>query len=567
MAAFPIRVAAASSAEGLPSIASDGSASAWAGRRDISRPVLLVGFLHQGNLGLGYLSATLKQFGYRVEVLDFEEDTDTLVAKALAMQPMLVGFSLIFQFYVRRFDALASAMRDAGLQCHFTIGGHFPSLSSEETLRTVGAVDSVVRYEGELTLLELVDHIGTGADWHAVPGLAWRDKDGAFRVNADRHLIHDLDSLPWPDRDYEFETILGQRMAPLIASRGCSRTCSFCSIHVFYRNAPGKVVRLRQPRHVVAEMHHLHHERGVNIFLFQDDDFPVYGKVWRRWSRELIAELRQAGLVGRILFKLNCRADAVEPELFAELRDAGLFIVYMGLESGSDEGLNTLNKGLDVAQNVEAVRLLKSLNITFEFGFMLFDPSSSFRSIRENLDFLRLICANGSAAAVFCRMLPYDGTPIKTQLALEGRLRGDVVNPDYDFLDLRINGLFDDLNDLVHVAGWIHGHRALSPKLNWAWIELAVVDRLFPAVVGRAAYERQLRAITKASNELLFRLVHDVVNAHEAGQAHRWTEDRLAGPCDALLARLAGARDGFVERNRDVLLTALQQQGLFEAAA
>jgi anaerobic magnesium-protoporphyrin IX monomethyl ester cyclase len=550
----------------IPLVAADPAATPWVGVRNTTRPILLIGFLHQGNLGLGYLSATLKQFGYRVEVLDFEDDPDTLAARALALEPMLVGFSLIFQFYVRRFDALAARLREAGVACHFTVGGHFPSLSSDETLRLIPAMDSVVRYEGELTLLELADRIGTGQPWQGIAGLAWRDADGQCRVNAERHLIHDLDSLPWPDRDYEFEIVLGQRMAPLVASRGCSRTCSFCSIHVFYRNAPGKVVRLRQPRQVVAEMHHLHHERGVNVFLFQDDDFPVYGKAWRRWSRELIAELKAADLVGRILFKLNCRADAVEPELFAELRDAGLFIVYMGLESGSEDGLDTLNKGLEVAQNVEAVRLLKELGLTFEFGFMLFDPSSSFKSIRENLAFLRTICANGAVAAVFCRMLPYDGTPIKTQLALEGRLRGDVVSPDYDFLDLRINTLFEDLNHLVHVAGWIHGHRALSPKLNWAWIELAVVDRLFPAVAGRAGYERQLRAITKASNELLFKLVDEVVDAHEQGRPHRWTEARLAGPCDALLERLASARDGFVERNRAVLMGALQQQGLVPAA-
>ena len=100
-----------------------------------------------------------------------------------------------------------------------------------------------------------------------------------------RHLIHDLDTLPWPDREYEPEAILGQRAMPILASRGCSRTCSFCSIHVFYRAAPGKVVRLRKPRRVVEEMLHLHHEKGINIFLFQDDDFPVFGNAWRRWRK------------------------------------------------------------------------------------------------------------------------------------------------------------------------------------------------------------------------------------------------------------------------------------------
>lgn len=535
--------------------------------RDTSKPVLLVGFLHQGNLGLGYLSATLRGAGYRVEVLDFEDDVEVLVDRARQLDPLLIGFSLIFQFYVVRFAALADALREAGIACHFTVGGHFASLSSAATLELMPAVDSVVRYEGELTLLELADCIGSGCDWHAVSGLAWRDATGACRVNPDRHLIHDLDRLPWPDRDYEFETVLGQRMAPLVASRGCSRTCSFCSIHVFYRSAPGKVVRLREPEAVVAEMNHLHRDRGVNIFLFQDDDFPLFGKAWRRWTRRLIDALRAADLWGRILFKLNCRADAVEPELFTELRDAGLFIVYMGLESGNDEGLNTLGKDLGVDENLRAVRCLRELGLTFEYGFMLFDPGSSFESIRQNVLFLRDIVDDGRNAAVFCRMLPYDGTPIKDELAREGRLRGDVSSPDYDFLDLRINGLFEDLNHLVHVAGWIHGHRALSPKVNWAWIELAVIDRLFPSVKGRAAYEGKLRAITRSSNDLLFRVVDDVTDAHEQGVDHGWDDARLAPPCDDLLRRLASTRDEFVRKNEKVLLTALIDQGLARVAA
>jgi anaerobic magnesium-protoporphyrin IX monomethyl ester cyclase len=399
-----------------------------------------------------------------------------------------------------------------------------------------------------------------------VPGIAYRDDAGACRITAPRHLIHDLDTLPWPDREYEPEAILGQRAMPILASRGCSRTCSFCSIHVFYRAAPGKVVRLRKPRRVVEEMLHLHHDKGINIFLFQDDDFPVFGNAWRRWTRELLAEMRAADLVGRVLWKLNCRADAVEPELFAEMRDAGLFLVYMGLESGSEQGLETLAKGVDVGQNLAAVRVLKELGLTFEFGFMLFDPSTTFDSIRDNIAFLRAIVGDGSNAAVFCRMLPYDGTPIKVTLAQQGRLRGDVCDPDYDFLDLRVNALYDELSELVHVAGWIHGHRALSPKINWAWNELAVLDRLFPALQGRAAYERTLRAITRASNELLFRLVLDITAAHESGGSHRWTAGRLAAPCDRLLERLAAARDGFVARNQAVLLQTLQAQGLAVAA-
>jgi len=213
---------------------------------------------------------------------------------------------------------------------------------------------------------------------------------------------------------------------PLLASRGCARTCSFCSIHTFYRSAPGKVVRLRKPAEVVREMKMLRDQGGVTVFLFQDDDFPLFGKKWRAWAGEFVDELHWADLPGRVIWKISCRADAVDAELMARMRDAGLYLVYMGLESGTEEGLQTLNKEISVEQNLAAVRTLKSLGIRFEFGFMLLDPSSSFASVRGNLAFLRQIVGDGSASATFCKMLPYDGTPIKQALEAPGRLKGDI---------------------------------------------------------------------------------------------------------------------------------------------
>src|SRR5260370_27277296 len=101
--------------------------------------------------------------------------------------------------------------------------------------------------------------------------------------------------------------LLGRHVMPLLASRGCIRTCSFCSIHVFYRTAPGKVVRTRKPSRVVEEMQMLHQEQGTTVFLFQDDDFPLYGTVWKQWANAFVDELHRNRLVGRIIWKINCR--------------------------------------------------------------------------------------------------------------------------------------------------------------------------------------------------------------------------------------------------------------------
>jgi radical SAM superfamily enzyme YgiQ (UPF0313 family) len=208
-------------------------------------------------------------------------------------------------------------------------------------------------------------------------------------------------------------------------------------------------VRTRKPaRSSIASA-----ERGTTIFLFQDDDFPLFGHVWRRWAGEFVEELHRSALPKRVIWKMNCRADAVDPELFAAMRDAGLYLVYMGLESGNEEGLKTLHKQITVEQNRRAVDVVKGTGLLFEYGFMLFDPSSTFDSVRANLAFLRAIVGDGSTAAIFCRMLPYDGTPIKDDLARSGRLRGDVSSPDYEFLDRRLNEFYDALTEFIDIRG------------------------------------------------------------------------------------------------------------------
>jgi anaerobic magnesium-protoporphyrin IX monomethyl ester cyclase len=527
-------------------------------RRDLDRPIMLVGFQVQGNLGLGYLAATLRQFGYRVEVFDFQRDRKELLAAARQLQPLLIGYSLIFQFYINQFSALMKYLRVNGVTCHFTMGGHFPSLSYESALTLAPELDSIVRFEGELTLLELADFLGTGRDWRTIQGIAFRGASGAVSTPP-RALVKDLDQLPFPDRDFKTHHILGRAIMPILASRGCVRTCSFCSIHMFYRSAPGKVVRTRKPAEVVREMRFLNETQGTTVFLFQDDDFPLYGAVWRRWAQEFVDELHHGGLAGRVVWKINCRADAVEADLMQSMRDAGLFLVYMGLESGSEEGLKTLHKQITVEQNIRAVNILKSINLRFEFGFMLLDPSSTFESVRENLRFLRTIVGDGSSAAGFSRMIPYDGTPIKDELERTGRLLGDVCNPSYDFLDRRLQQYYDALTKIVNVAGWVHGIESLSPQLTHAWNEVAVIETLFPPLPGMDEYRGAVREITREANEILFRVMEELADFYTDGKACVWSADLLRACSRRLLGELLKQRNAFVYRHKDTLLEALRE--------
>jgi hypothetical protein len=201
---------------------------------------------------------------------------------------------------------------------------------------------------------------------------------------------------------------------------------------------------------------------------------------------------------------------------------------------------------MTVAQNIAAVETLKELGIAFRYGFMLFDPSSSFASVRENIGFLRRIAGDGSAAATFSRMLPYGGTPIREQLEREGRLRGDLTRPDYVFLDPRLNDYHRLLTQVVRP--WLHGE-GLSYQLDYALDELDTICRLVPGVERVAAYRAALRALTSESNGRLFHLVEQSSLAFEAGDRSLLDADAARAYCEGVGARLVERRNRFIADN------------------
>lgn len=400
---------------------------------------LFVGYEDQENLGLRSIMAYLAAHGLKSVIIPFApEDPAKVISAVKDYSPKLVGFSIIFQYTLDGFAKLAAAMREADIDVHFTVGGHFPSMRPREVLDALPQVDSVVRFEGELTLLELLRKLKGPKSWSSIMGLAFR-LNSEVVLNPPRPLIADLDSLPLPTRiDYRF-TPQGIRIASVLASRGCHHNCSFCSIRQFYGTPPGPLRRNRSPESVASEIRNLHERDGVRFFIFQDDDFATRSKKQRRWVESFLDCLNREGLGGKIAWRIACRVDDVDEELLTGCRDYGLIAAYLGVESGNNKGLQTLNKRVTVEDNLSAIDTLKRMRLPFEIGFMLFDPDSTVETVAQNISFLREIAADGSCSLPFNKMLPYAGTPIETRLKKEGRLKGTLSNPDYDFLDPRLN--------------------------------------------------------------------------------------------------------------------------------
>lgn len=461
-----------------------------------NQPAVIVAFLEQDNLGVGYLASMLMHKQQPVKIIDFRSGKKHIHNSLLSCQPKIVGFSIIFQYHIYAFKELIDYLREQGITCHFTAGGHYPSLRYEETFDIIDQLDSIVLFEGEHTFSELVKNVNTNKDWKQIQGIAYRENNTAKRTDL-RPLEADLDTFPPPARQPLKEYALSKKYATLLAGRGCYYNCSFCSIRKFYSKPPGPVKRLRRPEMVVREMELLHQQRDCSVFMFQDDDFPVTADKGS-WISSFCSLLHEKELSDEIVWKINCRADEVSYASFKAMKDAGLFLVYLGIESGTEDGLLLMNKLLTPTDNLNAIETLKNLGISYDYGFMLFEPSSTLDTVNDNLDFLEIMCGDGSSPITFCKMLPYAETRIEKQLQEQGRLKGDVGFLDYDFLDSGLNRLCPFLIECFRP--WISSHNGLLNLARWARYNILIADKFHADDIDTAQWGQQVNNLVAESN-------------------------------------------------------------------
>jgi radical SAM superfamily enzyme YgiQ (UPF0313 family) len=187
--------------------------------------VLLVGFQDQDNLGLGYLASSLRLAGHEARIESFGRAAGPLLDLSRRWSPDIIGFSMIFQFMAPDFGAIINALRAGGITSHFTMGGHYASFAPETLLRLIPELDSVVRFEGERTLVDLATAVAAGLPWREIRGMAWRDGD-TVRNTGPREDTVDLDTLPWPERTHAAYHRHSLPTASVLASRPPARKSS-----------------------------------------------------------------------------------------------------------------------------------------------------------------------------------------------------------------------------------------------------------------------------------------------------------------------------------------------------
>lgn len=480
-----------------------------------SRPVVFVTLKEYDNLGVGYMASLLSANGFLTKVVDIRKNKAVITKYLKRLNPLLVGFSVIYQYYLSDFQDLILYLRKKEINCHFTAGGHYASLKFKELYKYIPYLDSIVLFEGEYTLLELASRIQNEKQWRDTEGIAYPEK-GKIIENPLRPFETDLDKFPFPLRSPLKTYAFGLKFATIIAGRGCTYNCTFCNTKKFYSRVPGNGKRIRRPGMVAKEMKMLHNMRNCSVFLFLDDDFPVRSTIEPDWIKMFCNELESNGLSGNILWKICCRPDEVNEETFKLMKRHGLFLVFLGIEDGTDTGLKRLNKNMTTESSINAVNILKKLDIGIDYGFMLFQPYSTFSSVNENLDFLRTICYDGYIPVTFLKMMPYYDTAIETDLIKTGRLITSIGVRDYDFPDDKMNHYFKFITSCF--TEWLSNTRGLANTATWALNYCSVYLNYFETTPEGIKFYRKVRRIVSESNLFLIDTMKELSAIFESDQ-------------------------------------------------
>ena len=231
-------------------------------------------------------------------------------------------------------------------------------------------IDVIVRGEGEEILTALMRAVQAG-EWpknrRTIKGLAYIE-GGEIVATPAAPTVKELDAITpdWSLLEWEkyIYVPLNRRVAIPSMARGCPFTCSFCSQWKFWRD-----YRVRDPKKVVDEIEDLVENHGVGFFILADEEPTINRRKFIEFCNELIAR----NLPDRVQWGINTRVTDImrDKELLGLYRKAGLVHVSLGTEAAAQMKLDQFNKETTVAQNKEAIRLLREADIFTEAQFIV----------------------------------------------------------------------------------------------------------------------------------------------------------------------------------------------------
>lgn len=396
-------------------------------------------------LGLCYLAGVLEKHGFDVSVynsdynykeltgdlflnvskvtkeypryLDILKDIDNPLWQEIELvisqqSPNIVGISILTGKYGSALN-IARLVKRFDSNIPVVVGGIHPTILPEEMLNNK-EIDIVVRGEGEYTFLDLVRTIETGGSLDNVLGISYKQQNKIIQ-NPNRSLIKNLDDLPFPARHLllEKETYPSSAYGDIFATRGCPYHCIFCASHQIWT----RKVRFRSPENVVNEIKYVKRTFGTRRFSFQDDSFAINKQYAMKICDLLIKEKV------KIPWGCETRADMITSDLVTKMKAAGCERINIGVESGDEEILKKIKKGVTVEQIKKAQRIIKQNGITLIGFFMMGFPWETKKEIGKTVSVMKELDPD---FAIFSIVTPYPGTELYDICISDGMISRDL---------------------------------------------------------------------------------------------------------------------------------------------
>ena len=322
---------------------------------------------------VAYLAGALKSAGFDdvhfIDAMTNNISDDSLHQQLADLQPDVVGTTAITpSIYVA--EEVLKIAQSAAPNALRVLGGVHATFMYRQVLSEAPWIDVIVRGEGEEILTALMHAVQAG-EWpknrRKIKGLAYIE-GGEIVATPAAPTVKELDAITpdWSLLEWEkyIYVPLNRRVAIPSMARGCPFTCSFCSQWKFWRD-----YRVRDPKKVVDEIEDLVENHGVGFFILADEEPTINRRKFIEFCNELIAR----NLPDRVQWGINTRVTDImrDKELLGLYRKAGLVHVSLGTEAAAQMKLDQFNKETTVAQNKEAIRLLREADIFTEAQFIV----------------------------------------------------------------------------------------------------------------------------------------------------------------------------------------------------
>jgi hopanoid biosynthesis associated radical SAM protein HpnJ len=307
---------------------------------------------------------------------------------------------------------VAEALKDVNPNLKIGLVGAKVAVEPEKSLAASTAIDFVGRNEFDFTVKEVAE----GRPFGAIHGLSYRNEAGVLVHNPEREILEDMDRLPFVTEVYKrdlriedyFIGYLKHPYVSLYTGRGCKSRCTFC---LWPQTVGGHRYRVRSVEHVIEEIRLARsYFPQVKEFFFDDDTFTDAGPRAEAIAREL----------GKLGVTWSCNAKANVPrETLKVLRDNGLRLLLVGYESGNQQILHNIKKGMRVEVARKFTKDCHELGITIHGTFILGLPGETKETIEETIRFATEINPHTIQVSLAA---PYPGTFLHRQAVENGWL-------------------------------------------------------------------------------------------------------------------------------------------------